>query len=93
MDHETSLLTSKPYYRSRRMTSPPRVMETRTGYKSRGLNGPPYFNTSFRHFFTVDSLLAYNITRVSSCTGRSSMRKVTIGISSSDTGSLEDRRR
>ncbi len=56
---------SKPYYQCRHMTSPPRVMETRTGYKSRGLNGPPYFNTSFRHFFTVESLLAYNQTTAS----------------------------
>lgn len=30
-----------------------------TGYKSRALNGPPYFNTSFKHFFTVVSLFAY----------------------------------
>lgn len=93
MDHATALQMSKPYYRCRHMTSLPRVMETRTGYKSRGLNGPPYFNTSFRHFFTVDSLLAYDITRVSSCTRRNRTRKVTIGMSSSDTGSLEDRRR
>jgi hypothetical protein len=49
---------SKPNYRCRHMISPPRMVKTRTGYKSRGLNGPPYFNTSFRHFFTVDSLLA-----------------------------------
>lgn len=34
--------------------------ETRTGYKSRGLNSPPYFSTSFKHFFTVESLLACN---------------------------------
>lgn len=68
---------------------PARVRETRTGYRSRGLNGPPYFNTSFKHFLTVDSLLACRANQP----GQSAVHNrytLTIGMSSSDTGSLED---
>lgn len=44
--------------RRRQTAQPTYEGNKRTGYKSRGLNGPPYFNTSFKHFFTVESLLA-----------------------------------
>jgi hypothetical protein len=47
-------------YGCRHTTNPLWVRVTRTGYKSRGLNGPPYFSTSFKHFFTVESLFACN---------------------------------
>jgi len=59
-----------------------------TGYRSRALNVPPYLRTSFRHFLIVVSLLAYN--RLINRLNAASHSKLTTGINSSDTGSLED---
>ena len=64
----------------------------RTGYRSRGENGPPYLSTSFRHFFTVDSLFDWAGRSGGNMRGASEEMR-TMGISSSDTGSLESSRR
>lgn len=57
-----SILNKANWYwkkKSKPQKSDEMLNQRRTGYRSRGLKGPPYFRTSFKHFLTVDNLLAY----------------------------------